>query len=300
MSIKNPLITLLFFAFFTVSFASSAVAEPVEISIGVSDGLAPRIIQIMEHYPDVCAQEDFFSPQWLRTSLEFVIVCRAVRLGGLEATYTFKNYPNSARTRAELKKGSTMLMVDLPWGHFSKHESFYQSIAVLQVGDFVKGLYTRPDHTKLLQAKTLEELKKFTAVTSRTWFYDWDILERMKVKKHAVPKYIQMGEMVKAGRADYLIAEFPGADDLSQYINGERFIPVPGVKVALLGSRHVAVSKKFAQSKRVFDAIQIGLKIMHERGLIKQGYRTVGFINPKIENWKIICCEENQETDPNR
>jgi hypothetical protein len=100
-----------------------------------------------------------------------------------------------------------------------------------------------------------------------------------------------MGKMVANGRADYFIGEFPGADDLSQYVDGAKFVPVPGLKLVLQGSRHVAVSKWFPHSKQVFDAIQIGLKDMHFRGLIKQGYRAVGFYNPKVEDWKVLCCE---------
>ena len=113
----------------------------------------------------------------------------------------------------------------------------------------------------------------------------------MKVDKISVPTYQQMGKMVENRRADYFIGEFPGVDDLSQYVNGVKLVPVPGLKLVLQGSRHVAVSKRFPHSKQVFDAIQIGVKDMHDRGLIKHGYRAVGLYNPKFEDWKVLCCE---------
>jgi hypothetical protein len=133
------------------------VAEPIEISIGVSDNLAPDIVRAMKQHPNACAQDDVFSTDWLRTTLEFFIVCRTIRIGGIEATYSFNNYPNSARTIAEMKKASFMIMVDLPWKKYTQDESLYQSVAVLKVGDFVKGIYTRPDHGSLLKVKTLEK-----------------------------------------------------------------------------------------------------------------------------------------------
>jgi hypothetical protein len=286
------ILPLLFITLVTISMATSADAEPIEISIGVSQNHTPAITKIMKEFPNVCAEDDFFSADWYRISLEFFLVCRAIRIGGIEATYSFKDYPNSARTRAELKKGSTMLMVDLPWGQFSEDESLYKSIEVLKVGDFVKGIYTRPDHTELLKAKTLEELRNFIVVSNKTWIYDWDALERMKVKKLSVSKYDLMGRMVVTGRADFLVAEFPGTDDLSQYIDGVKFIPVPGLKIALLGSRHVAISKKFPKSKLVFEAIQVGLKSLRKRGLISKGYRVTGFSSSLIKDWRIICCQE--------
>lgn len=174
---------------------SPAVAQPVEISICVSDSLAPDIVETLEQYPDACAQDDFFPTDWLRTTLEFFFVCRAIRIGGIEATYTFESYPNSARTIVQMKKGAFMIMVDLPWVKYTQDESLYQSMAVLRLGDFVKGIYTRPDHTALLNVKTLEELRNFKAVSNRVWFYDWEVLERMGVEKISVPKYALMGEM---------------------------------------------------------------------------------------------------------
>lgn len=277
-----------------LSLASPAPADPIEIGIGVADNLgpSPSIVEILDRHPDVCAQDDFFSPEWLRTALEFVIACRAIRLGGLEATYRIQTYPNTARARAELLKGSVAIMVDFPWGDFAAHEDLYRSDAVLRVGDFAKGVYTRPDHAELLKVKTLEELRKFKAVSSEAWVYDWAALERMGVETFSVSTYSLMGRMVEHGRVDFLVGEFPGIEDLSQHINGARFVPVPGIKIALPGSRHVAISKHVPHAKAIFDAVQIGLKIMHERGLIKKGYRTVGFFNPLTEDWHILCCEE--------
>lgn len=285
---------LLCLPFAAAAFTSPAVSDPIDIHIGVSDNLAPGIVEILEHNPDVCAQDDFFSAEWLRTALEFIIACRSIRLGGLDATYTIHNYPNSARTRAELLKGTVAIMVDFPWGDFASHEDLYRSDPVLRVGDFAKGIYTRPDHTKLLKVKTLEALREFKAVSSKSWVYDWAALQRMEIESFSVARYSLMGRMVERGRVDFLVGEFPGANDLSQYINGFRFVPVPGVKVGLPGSRHVAVSRLAPHAKQIFDALQIGLKVMHERGLIKQGYQTVGFFNPLIEDWKVLCCKTEE------
>ena len=139
-------ITLLVSVFSAIVFAPPAVARPIPISIGVSDNLASDIIRAMKKHPNVCAQDDFFSTDWLRTTLEFFIVCRAIRIGGIEATYSFENFPNSRRAIREMKRGSFLIMADLPWKKFTQDESLYQSVAVLKVGDFVKGIYTRPDH----------------------------------------------------------------------------------------------------------------------------------------------------------
>lgn len=268
-----------------------SAAESIEISVGVPDDSSQHIINVWKKHPHACEQDDNFSADWLRMTLEFFIICRAVRLGGVDATYRFENFPNSARARVELKRGEVMTMVDFPWGDFANDKSLYKSLAVLPVGSFEKGIYTRPDHTALLSVKTLDELRKYTAVSNKYWVYDWAALTRMKVKTINVARYDQMGAMVERGIADFLVAEFPGGDDFSQYINGVRFIPVPGIKVVLLGSRHIAISKRVPHSKQVFDAIQVGLKSLRDRGLIRKGYRTSGFFNSKVEDWKTLCCD---------
>lgn len=90
----------------------------------------------------------------------------------------------------------------------------------------------------------------------------------MNVPRMDVARYDQMGRSVEFGRADYFIGEFPGANELSQYVNNVRFVPVPGVKIAL--------------------------RILSDRGLILKGYRTSGFFNQQVENWKILCCEPSR------
>ena len=278
------------FTFVIVLFTLPAVAEPVEISIGVAGKYVPEIVKVMKLHPNVCAEDAPFSPDWFRTVLEFIIVCRAISSGGIDATYSLVSYPNAARAKAELIKGHVMINIALPWKRF-QDESIYQSSAVIRVGEYIKGIYTRPDHIALLNVKTLKELRAFTAVCDKNWFYDWGALERMGVNKISAPTWSQMGKMVKGGRADYLLSEFTGNDGLSRYIDNTRFIPVPGIKIILQGSRHVTVSKKFPHSKEVFDALQIGLKNMHNRGIIKKGYRVSGFSSPLVDDWKVICCE---------
>ncbi len=269
-----------------------AGAAPIEISVGVSDGLAPQILEVWKQHPGACDQDAYFSADWPRTMLEFFILCRAVRLGGVEATYRLENYPNSVRTRFELIKGTVMTMVDLPWGDFADDDRLYKSSAVLPVGSFVKGIYVRPDHAAILHVASVAALREYTAVSSRNWVYDWAALERMGVKTINVARYDQMGAMVERGAADFLVDEFPGGEDLSQYINNVRFVPVPGIKVVLLGSRHIAVAKRVPHARQVFDAIQRGLAILRDRGLIRKGYQVSGFFNPKVAAWNTLCCEE--------
>lgn len=264
-------VSIVFGIVIPILFSGPAPAEPINIAVGVGENRAPAIARLLKDRPTVCHEDDYFSDKWLRAVVEFSIVCRAIHLGGLDAVYEIKNYPNSARAQAELLKGVVALTLGLPRGDFSDNENLYKSMAVLRVGAFVKGIYTRPDHVELLKARSLEELQKFTAVSNITWKHDWALLERMKMRDlFSTPRYQQMVKMVQLGRADFLLSPFPKTDELSQMTDGFKIVPVPGIKVVLPGSRHVAVSKKYRNAKRIFEALQVGLRIMHERGLVKK------------------------------
>lgn len=295
MLILSRIYWVLLSACMAAAIALPAAAEPAEISIGVSGNRAHLILQTMERRPDICAVDDYFEPDWDRFQLEFYFVCRAIRIGGFEATYTFQDYPNFARATTEILKGALMIMADLPWSSFSEgKKSIYRSIPVLRAGDFEKGIYTRLDHKEVLEARTVEELRQFTAVSTKTWFYDWAALEQMKIETQNVPKWVHQQRVLKSGRADFMLEEFSAAEDLSYPFKDTRFVPVPGLKVVLGGSRRAVVSKWFPHSKAVFDALQIGLKNLHDRGLIEQGYTTIGFINPRVKDWKVLCCEHRK------
>ena len=271
---------------------STAVhAEQIAISVGVTKGQLANLQKIMEFHPEICQSDEFFEKEWNRQQMSFLIFCRAVQIGGVQATFTLKSYPNYARTLAEVKKGSFMVMNVAPWQADGQGENLYQSAAVLKNGMFVKGVYTRADHPELHSIKGLEDLRKFTAVSNDTWLLDWNVLVDLGVEKTSVGNYVMMAKMVHNSRADFMLVEFSGKPDLTQTIGGVELMPVQGIKINLPASRHFVLSKKVENSGVVFEALGTGLRVLEGKGLVDQGYANAGYPNPNVKEWNALCCE---------
>ena len=271
---------------------STAVhAEQIEISVGVVEGQLANLQELNEFNPETCQSDEVFEKEWNRQQMSFLIFCRAVQIGGVQATFTFKSYPNYARTLAEVKRGSFMVMNAAPWQADGQNENLYQSAAVLKNGMFVKGVYTRADHPELHAIKERDDWRKFTAVSNDNWLLDWNVLIDMGVGTTSVGNYVMMARMVHNSRADFMLASFPSNPDLTQTIGGVELVPVQGIKVNLPASRHFVMSKNVENSGVVFEALGTGLRVLEGKGLVDQGYANAGYPNPNVNEWNTLCCE---------
>ena len=70
--------------------------------------------------------------------------------------------------------------------------------------------------------------------------------------------------------------------------DGYEVIAIPGIKLMLDDSRHVAVSKHHPAGEQVFAALQRGLKQLRAEGRIKRAYTEAGFFNTHVVNWHLL------------
>ncbi|MEX1056687.1 MAG: hypothetical protein WED11_03050, partial [Natronospirillum sp.] len=90
---------------------------------------------------------------------------------------------------------------------------------------------------------------------------------------------------VRSGDISFLIAPFQSGDDMMLELDNRLLAPVPGVKVGLAGSRHMAVSRTHAEGRFFNAALQLGLLRLKEQGVVEQAYIDAGFIQPKVADW---------------
>lgn len=127
------------------------------------------------------------------------------------------------------------------------------------------------------------------AVSSRNWTIDWQVLTKMNLSglNHS-GQFPLMARMLVKGRADFMLSPFYNSPDLSFTEGGEKFIPIPNIKVVLPGSRHFALSNKHPDFEEIKQALIKGLKILTDEGIIQKAYTQSGFFNAKVKNWHII------------
>ncbi len=217
-----------------------------------------------------------------------VIIMQALDIGGYSAKMKIIEVPNYAREVKMVKSGNTVIMHQDAW-NFEFDNKVFQSSEIIAKGNFVKGLYVAESDIKMYQVKTVENLKKYTSVSSHLWKVDWKTLKKIGLKKlFDTPKKEFMLNQVLFRNVDFTIQEFSNSSDLAYETKNGRLIPVPGIKLALDGSRHIMVSKKHAEGQKVFIALEKGLKILKENGTIDRFLEEAGFYNRKVSDWRTI------------
>ena len=221
--------------------------------------------------------------------VEHVLFRKAILLGGIDAVFEDLIVPNSARARASVHNGSALCGGTAQWHRYRSElgERVLESDAVIASGVYEKGIYVAPDRLKQISIKSRDDLARLSAVSDKNWETDWATLSELKpAKLYSAPTRASQFKMVEAGRADFTLQDFSNRPDLSIEEQGARLYPVPGVKVALAGTRHFFINKDSPHSSAVFAALQKGLKILRQRGEIERALREAGITNKAVSGWE--------------
>lgn len=223
-----------------------------------------------------------------RVVAELVILQQALHAGGIPNELEFIETPNASRARMMVREGQAMIS-----GHTFFSDAItadvYMSSAIIPKGTFAKGVYGLKRNAALMQVTTLEQLRHFTGISSKGWRVDWKTLEGLDLRElRNVPRFHMMFELVADRKADFALLEFPQRDDLVLHHEGIALHPVPGVLVALADSRHFTISQRHSMGPVLLEALEKGLAILRQQGLIKRYYQEVGFYNHRVADWKII------------
>ncbi|MCE0555490.1 hypothetical protein [Motilimonas sp. E26] len=224
-----------------------------------------------------------------RDVVEVVLVQQALKFGGIDTPVRFITADSHARIIKQVLAGRAVLAGNSIWLDLltSSEELLYVSEPIIENGQFEAGLYTIESNKTALKAKGMDEVRSLIAVSSKAWIIDWQTLNAMKMRKLInTVKWSSMVKMVNIGRADFLLAPFQPTPDMSFDPEGVKLIPIPNLKIGLQGSRHFAISKRHPQGKAVAEALDRGIAIMKDKGLVKQAYEDSGFFNTKVKDWQ--------------
>ncbi len=223
---------------------------------------------------------------------EFIILCEALSLGGIEPQFEFKNAPEYKRLLNSTGASFIVMPGFSIWKKDINKDLFYVSTPLLDVGEFSKGIYTVAANKNLLKVKNLSELRRYVVVSNSNWIHDKNEIDCMNLKFINAQTPINMAHMIMARRADFTLFPFFLSEDLSGFVADIRLVPVPGMKVAISDSLHFVVSKHHPQGQEVYRALQKGLSILTDNGTIHKAYLRLGFFNPDIKSWTTLGCEK--------
>ncbi|MGL1861061.1 MAG: hypothetical protein OCC46_00895 [Pseudodesulfovibrio sp.] len=286
LNICGTLVWVLFV--FLVLHPSSAKAELILPVPADSDTISRYHALLEEKGKSAEELTEIRSNHSTRGIAALVIIKQALLAAGMNVEFKFIEVPNAARERLLVREGEAVIAgQDLFSIAFT--DDVYMSSAIIPTGSFVKGVYCSKNNFPVLRLKTLADLQQFVAVSFSGWKVDWATLQGLELAGiRNVPKPQTMFKLVQFRDGDFTLWEFPATKDLSQKLGDIELIPVPGVKIALKGSRHFMISKKHPDGLRVFEALEQGLTILRKKGLIEQYLTDCGFYTPAVADWTVL------------
>jgi hypothetical protein len=235
---------------------------------------------------------DYFGgPGARRDVIEIVLLQQALDLGGFKEKVTLRPENSYLRILKLVADGQVALSGALMWREDIKPYAthLFKTKAVVKEGEFIAGLYTRSDNQRALQANTLEKVRHLSAASNNHWNADVKTLDKLGIKKIQFSTYwVQIVRMVVANRADFTLAPFQVNPDMKVIVDDLELVPIPGIKVALPGSRHWPVSKIHPHGEEIFNALVRGIEILEQKKIIQRAYEECGFFHPQVNGWKLL------------
>lgn len=233
----------------------------------------------------------FGGPGARRDVIEIVLLQQALALGGFKENVTLRPENSYLRILKLVADGHVALSGALMWREDIKPYTthLFKTKAVVKEGEFIAGLYTRADNQRALQADTIEKIRELSAASNNHWNADVKTLTELGIRKIQFSTYwVQIVRMVVAKRADVTLAPFQVNPDMKVMVDGLELVPIPGIKVALPGSRHWPISKTHPRGEEIFTALARGIEELEKKNIIQRAYEECGFFHPEVKDWKLL------------
>jgi len=233
---------------------------------------------------DVLAIDNFSGKAVRRDVVDMIIAQQALKLGGFNHTFRYAAGKVNFRNTKMLQNGQLLLSFDSYWQQDAQAlaDKVYISAPVIRNGEYIAGIYTTPNNSKVLAIKSLADLHDLTAVSTPLWRTDWQTLQALPLKELIQENsWLSMARMVNMQWIDFLLMPFNSTPDQSFTMEKIHLVPVKNIAIVLKDSRHFVISKQHPQGKAAFIAIDKGLSILRKQGAIVKAYQQAGFFIDK-------------------
>ncbi|QNM98135.1 hypothetical protein [Chitinimonas koreensis] len=278
----------------TPAASGGAAAQPVPaaaanaiVIVAPSDVIADYQLLLGERMPEQVG--DYGGPYSRRDTVELLLTWQALRAAGYRGPIEMIPADSYERILAELQIGHADIGGTTAWLDDLAGKPLDVSDPLIEDGQFEAGLFTLPTNRAALASTTPAAVRKLRAVSNRAWSADWAVLTELGVRRlENVPVWPSMVRMVAAGRVDFLLAPFQGTPDGSLFSEDIRLVPIPGVKLALPGSRHLPISRSSAGHRQAGELLNRGLAVLRRQGLLRRAYEESGFIQRRTADWRLL------------
>jgi hypothetical protein len=232
-----------------------------------------------------------FSGQYIRRDVvDMILAQQALVLGGFRKEFEYQTGNVNFRNTKLLEQGKLLLSMDSYWLEDAKSmsDAVYISEPLIKRGEYYAGVFYSPNNKKMQQLNSYAQLSEYTSVSTPRWRTDWETLHSMPLQKLFVEhEWISQARMVSMTWADFMLMPLMPSLKNEFNLEGIKLVAHPKLVVLLDGSRHLVVSKNHPHGVEAFKALQVGLKILNERGMIIKAYTQAGFI-PDLSKYEVL------------
>ena len=265
-------------------------AEPVKAVITVDHDVYNDVQRFLNGRDPLQIQH-FDSADARRDVVDFILIQQAIALGGVALDIRFVTGNYDSRNVRSIASGMLLISLDSFWlSELQKVAAdIYISDPLIRRGEYFAGLYTAATNKAALATQTVEQLRQLSVVSYSGWSADWRTLTQLQLPKLLEEKsWSSQAKLVSRGWVDVMLAPFLPGTQFTFKGDGYEVIAIPGIKLMLDDSRHVAVSKHHPAGEQVFAALQRGLKQLRAEGRIKRAYTEAGFFNTHVVDWRLL------------
>lgn len=279
---KYQCVSLMFFCSTLLFLVSPVHSEEPEVFISHNVHLDYQLATQNKRLQDI---DDFGGEGMRRHVVDLILVQQAMLRGGFTSRLRLVAGDINFRKTALLISGKELMSVDSYWLTDAKaiQEHVYISDPIIRKGEYYAALYASPDHEEIFSIKSMDDLSRFSAVSTPRWSVDWQTLSAMPLKAlHREDEWSSQASLVYHKWVDFMLLPFvreQGVFNVKNKQNNQKFklVAVPSLAVILDGSRHFVISRRHPLGKSAYQALQIGLQAFRKEGRISRAYREAGF-----------------------
>lgn len=271
-----------------ISVMASA-AIPIIVKVAVNKEAAAYYQSVLKQTQKQAVE---LSPNDIKNTrrgfISLVMFIQALDKVGLAAKFEFVISPNAKRSVALVQSGAALFTTrTLVHGYTPKNT--LKSSALIGSGGLLRGIFGLKSNHALMKVKTLDELKRFSAVTNVSWQTEIKFLNDIGIKKIQLSHSRQsIFKHIAYNNIDFVLLAITRNNRYKLQYAGITLLPITGLVIQPKSSYHYLISKKHPDSQRVYQALEKGLSIMREQGLIKEHYRRIIFFLDDFPQWKIL------------
>lgn len=225
-----------------------------------------------------------------RDVVELLLFIQMLDAGGFAHKIKLHHEHSYRRMLAMVASGEVLAYGTPAWSGdlVGSEQRYWYSEEMVSADQFVVGAYTSADnnHALAISAKNINQL---SAVTSKQWRVDWNVLKNLKIKNlYSATNFPNMLKMVGAQRADFTLSPFYPSADMSIRQGNITLVPIPNIRISMKEGRRWAVSKVHPMSEDMQAALEKGMAIFRQQGTITRAYTESGFFDSRVSEWPVI------------